>query len=227
MRTTVAKMILIVVLVLVSVQVAIYGFADYYYQRAKDAYSVMALSELRYARELKPVIAGVTRSLSLRKTHSDALDFKADLLYQSWWLSPDGQFLHQSSLLKQAVALHLKAYELRKDWSFSAARLALIYSHQSKLDKKFDYWFTQAHRLGIYETSIARSLMTVGLTHWEQLSKQQKALTMDFIRTSIEQKANSAKAMAILLDRYRKRGHVCRSLPNTSRKKSMCEISNK
>jgi hypothetical protein len=159
----------------------------------------------------------------LRRDAADALDFKADLLYQSWLLSPDAQYLDDSHLLQEALRFHYEALEIRLGWSFSAARLALIYSHQAKLDHNFDRWFVEAHRLGLYETAIARSLMTIGLSNWTRLSGQQKSLTIDFVRTSIEQKANSTAKMKLLLDRYKKRHEACSILAATPRKIKVCE----
>lgn len=224
MRNMAVKLIVIVGLALTSVSAANYGVADYYYQRAKDTYSAMPVGELSYARELSPVLEDVTRALDLRDTHADALDFKADLLYRSWWLSPDGQYLSQSSFLQQAAALHLTALETRQGWAFSSARLALIYSHQSKLDERFEHWFAEAHRLGLYETRVARSLMIIGLQNWTSLSVNQQELTMDFIRASIEQKPNSPQWIARVLDRYQKRNDVCDFLPDTARKLKACSV---
>jgi hypothetical protein len=101
--------------------------------------------------------------------------------------------------------------------------MALIYSHQAKLDVNFERWFAESHRLGLYETTIARSLMIVGLQNWKRLSGPQRRITMDFIRTSIEQKANSAEAMIILLDSHQKRFDACNTLPDTPRKIKVCE----
>lgn len=215
--------LLIVSLLLFSIWVARYALADFYYQRSKTAYGQLDISALSYSHELDEVVNDINSSLELRRSAADALDFKANLLYQSWWLSPDGQYLDDSLLLQQALLLHLEALEIRRGWAFSAARLALIHSHQAKLDDNFDQWFTEAHRLGLYETSIARSLMVIGLSNWARLSEQQKSLTIDFARASIEQKANSTAKMTAFLDGYQKRWEVCNSLADTPRKIKVCE----
>ena len=225
MLKQIAILFLIVVLLVVSIWSVRYALADFYFQRAKIAFDSLNLGELAYARELDGIVDDIDRSLKLRRNAADPLDFKADLLYQSWWLSPDGQYLQGSYLLQSAVRVHQEAQKLRQGWAFSAARLALIYSNQSTLDRNFDRWFAESHRLGLYETKIARSLMVIGLRNWERLSDQQKKLSMDFVRTSIEQKANSAAMMIALLDRYQKRQIVCITLANTPRKIKVCENS--
>jgi len=161
--------------------------------------------------------------LSLRRRSADALDFKANLLYQSWWLSPDGQYLQDSQLLKEALIFHREAYALRKNWAFSATRQALIYSQQATLNKDFDRWFVEAHRLGLYETSLARSLMVIGVQNWERLTEPQHILVLDFIRTSIEQKSNSPELIALFLQQYNLYNHVCSALPSTIRRDRVCE----
>ena len=217
-----AKLLLIIGLLAVSLWAGKYALADFYYQRAKTAYDSLDLKNLNYSRELDPIIEEVNYSLSLRRDAADTLDFKANLLYQSWWLSPDGQYFQNSRLLQDAVLLHKEAQLLRQGWAFSSARLTLIYSHQAKLDINFNQWFVESHRLGLYETTIARSLMIVGLRNWDRLSALQRNLTMDFVRTSIEQKANSAAMMIRVLDKYQRRGEVCDALLNTARKTRVC-----
>lgn len=212
-----------IALFLFSALCAYFGLADFYYQRAKDQYAQLTLSKLTLAKQLKPVIIDVDRALNIRSSHADALDFKADLLYQSWWLSPDGQYLHQSHYLQEAVKLHLGSLDIRKGWSFAISRLALIHSYQVDLDKKFDHWYSESHRLGLYETSIARSLMELGLQNWSRLTVDQRSITMDFVRVSIEQKVNSPQSIAKLLNHYQKREFACRELPDSPRKNTMCK----
>ena len=218
-----AKVLAIAAILSVSLYAARYAAADFFYERAKRSYDSLDISKLQYASELKELKQDVDRSLMLRRGSANALDFKADLQYQSWWLSPDGQYLQDSDLLQNAVTLHMEAQNYRKDWSFSAARLALIYSNQRRLDKRFARWFAQAHRLGLYETTIARSLMVVGLNNWAQLSEAQKRMTQDFVAASIEQKANSPTMMRSVLDSYQLRDVVCASLLNTTRKTKVCQ----
>lgn len=223
MHKRLVKLLLPLGLLLLSFWVGKLALADFYYQRAKTTFESLDLETLSYSHELEVVVKDVNRSLSLRRSTADALDLKGDLLYQSWWLSPDGQYLQDSRLLQNAVALHVEAQEQRAGWAFSAARLALIYSHQSKLDFNFDEWFVESHRLGLYETTVARSLMIVGLQNWGRLSTQQQKLTMDFVRTSIEQKANSPEMMIMLLDRYKMRHKACGTFPDTQRKINVCQ----
>ena len=218
-----ATLLCIVNLSIVAVLSARYALADFYFDRAKRTFNTLNVSQLDYSYELDSLIADINRSLNIRRASANSLDLKADLLYQSWWLSPDGQYFQQSKLLQTAADLHIEASNLRNDWAFSVARLALIYSHQANLDENFAQWFLESHRLGLYETSIARSLMTIGLQNWEQLSVSQKRLTIDFARTSIEQKVNSPQMMILILDRYRRRNEVCNSLPDTPRKIKVCQ----
>ncbi len=217
------RILVIGVLISIALCAGRFAIADYYYENAKLAYEAIDVSRLEYGRELQPLIEQLDKSLKWRRNQVNALDFKANLLYQYWWLSPDAQYLDQSSLLQNAVRLHIEASSLRRNWSYSAARLTLIHSHQSRLDKRFDKWFAESHRLGLYETSIARSLMSIGLQQWRQLSDQQKSYTIDFIRISIEQKSNSPESIALILDRHNMRADVCISMiEKTLRAEKVC-----
>ncbi|MBX2847019.1 MAG: hypothetical protein KTR16_01765 [Acidiferrobacterales bacterium] len=212
-------LIISVALILITARFAL---ADYYYSRAKATLDTLDIDRLEYSYKFKPVIDDIERALKLRKT-ADFLDFRGDLAYQSWWLSPDGQYFPDSDLLQKAVENHLEALELRQGWSYSTARLALIYSNQAVLDENFEYWFTEAHRLGLYETSIAYSLMVVGLRNWERLNPKLRALTLDFVHTSIEQKSNSPKRLKIVLETFGKHEFVCSTISDTWRKNQVCE----
>lgn len=224
MQSVIQKLLALIGLLSFSALCAYFGLADFYYQRAKDHYRVLGQSQLSSVKDLNSVMVDVDRSLAVRGSYADALDLKADLLYKSWWLSPDGQYLHQSDYLQEAVRLHLRALKVRKGWVFAISRLALIHSHQQVLDEKFHHWFFESHRLGLNETLIARSLMEVGLLNWERLTYDQRTITLDFIRVSIEQKANSPQSISMVLRRYQKREYVCRELPDSPRKITMCML---
>jgi len=225
MRTLMLKLAVVIGLIVTSIVCARYALADFYYQNAKDHYGFLSASQSITVKHIKPIMADIDDALKLRASHTDALDFKADLLYQLWWLSPDGQYLHQSDHLQKALKLHLRSNDYRINWAYSAARVALIYSHQPNLDEKFEYWFAKSHRIGLYETAIARSLGELGLQHWPFLTDDQRKLTKDYIRVSIEQKANSPMSMALLLSRYKKHKSICFELPSSVRKDQMCAIS--
>lgn len=225
MRLFILKFSTAILLFLISGFCMYFGLAEFYYQKANDKYSQMNISNLRVAKQLKPISIDLDYALGLRGSHANALDLKADLLYQSWWLSPDGQYLDSSDYLQEAVEHHLNSLKIRQGWVFAISRLALIHSHQQELDEKFDYWFAQSHRLGLYETRVARSLMEVGLQNWHRITVDQQVVAMDFIRVSIEQKSNSPQYIAKLLQRYQKQEFICRELAYSPRKKMMCDVS--
>lgn len=201
------------------------ALADFYYERSLNNFKPLNLEQLEHSSELDSITDDVDRSLALRRSSANTLDLKADLLYQSWWVSPDAQYFNESHLLRSAAALHLEANQHRKGWAFNAARLAVIYSHQRHLEQEFNYWFSESHRLGLYETKVARSMMILGLQHWSQLTPVQQSMTSDFIRTSVEQKSNSLGFISSLLNQHKKREYVCSSSDKTTRMTKMCEPS--
>ncbi len=203
----------------ISIQFAV---ADYYYEQAKDSFDKIDLKTIVRSDELAPHLDAVDKALGWRARHVDALDFKGDLFYQSWLISSDGRYVSDSELLQQAISHHVKALSIRKNWVFSFARLALIYSHQVELDSQFDYWFRESHRLGVNETEVARSLMMVGLKNWKKLSNDQRSLTMDFIEASIEKKSISIRWLSELLQFYELYSRVCAEFRSTPRKDQVC-----
>jgi len=213
-----------IAIIFLSVISARFAFADFFYEQATAEYQKLKTDQLVYSNELDTAFQQINVSLQWRRSAADALDFKADLLYQAWWLSPDAQYLNESSLLRDAVSLHEEAAKLRQNWSFSTARLALIHAQQANLTNVFDYWFAESHRLGLYETRIARASMLLGLENWSRLNQANRKRTLDFIAASVEQKANSTAMMVAVLDQYHQRENVCRVLPSTPRLSKVCAL---
>ena len=178
---------------------------------------------MRNAKSLAAVVRDIDESLKWRKSNAQALDFKATLLYQQWWLSPDAQFFSESKQLREAEKYHLDALKLRHDWSFTLAQLALIHSNKDVLDDQFAYWFSKAYEFGRYEAVIGRSLMEVGLRFWSQLNQSQKEMTVEFTRISIEQKSNSPRAMKVLLTQYGQLAFICSNTKPTERQEKVCD----
>jgi len=215
----VLSVLLLVWLIYLSVTWAV---SDYYFSRAKDQFNAIDFNQQRYARILNSPMAEVEKALQWRPSNTEAIDFKGDLLYRMWWLSPDGQYLMDSNLLKKAKQMHIKALSTRKNWPFTMARLALIYSHQPQLDENFNIWFSKSFDFGRYETQIARSMMRVGLENWLQLTSQQQTQTVEFIRLSIEQKVNQTRDIKQMLINFDKLQYVCSKLPISIRMQEVC-----
>lgn len=199
-----------------------FAIADFYYDRAKNLYSSVDVRQSRNADVFLPFLEDLDRALDWRGTHVDALDLKADILYQSWWLSPDAQYFEQSLILQDAARIHKLGLTIRKNWSYSTARLALIYSHEKKLGKEFDRWFVASFQQGLYETDLARLLMGVGLENWKRLSTRQRSITIEFAIVSIEQKANSLRNIRKLLIAHKQLDSVCKETGKTVRSRSVC-----
>ena len=199
-----------------------YAVADFYFERSQANYSALNLDALESSHQLFGVLDDINNALVLRPNSAKVIDFKADVLYQSWWISPDGQYLQDSTLLQTVVALHIKANKFRQGWAFNASRLAITYSHQRELKQNFDHWFSKSYQLGLYETQVARSMMFLGLENWNKLSATQKTMTLDFIRASIEQKSNSIKSILSVLEQYQQLEQICSPSKKTDRMKLLC-----
>ena len=198
------------------------AISDFYYDQAKASFNAIEQSSHNKDNVYRPTFEKLNKSLKWRNTNVEALDLKARVLYQSWWLYPDGQYVYQSKKLQSAIELHKLELKIRRDWSYSAAQLALIYSHQPTVNDDFHYWFSESYRLGRYETGIARSMMNVAFKKWGELNDMQKDQTLEFVRISIEQKANSHIYMKEVLLSYDQFEYVCSILEETPRKNKVC-----
>ncbi len=199
-----------------------FAAADFYFERAKTAYSSTQLNELQRSEMFLPFLRDLESALTWRSSHVDAIDLKADIFYQIWWLFPDAQYYEESSLLQSSIKLHESGLLIRKNWSYSQARMALIFSHGRELGPEFDRWFKSTHKIALYEAGLARSMMTVGLANWPRLSRSQQQITVEFIVASIEQKSNSLSDLKAELTVHKKLGLVCENTGNTERSSQLC-----
>ena len=222
MMPAVTRFAVVFLLIILAIVTGKFVVADFYLDRASDNYNQLDFEKLRNAKSLESVIHDIDQSLKWRRDNAQALDLKATLLYQQWWLSPDAQFFSESKLLRDAEKYHLDALKLRHDWSFTLAQLALIHSNKEALDNDFSHWFSKAYEFGRYETVIARTLMEVGLRFWSQLNQSQKEMTLEFARISIEIKSNSSQAMKALLIQYGQLAFICNHTKRTERQGRVC-----
>ena len=222
----ISRLICVALLIALALKAGQFAISDYYFEQAKQRRQALNIDVEKTSRVLLPILREVEKALYWRPNSAEALDLKADVLYQSWWLSPDGQYFNSSKLLQAADATHRKALNIRKDWSFVIARLALIHAQKPAIDAEFETWFAKAYQLGRYETEIARSMMQIGLQAWPRLNPQQRQQTIEFTRISIEQKANSSKFIRALLSDYEQLDFICNELPRSKRMKKVCQSSN-
>jgi len=199
-----------------------YAVADFYYETAFNKYKEINIDQERETERLLSINDDVDKSLAWRSTASEPLDLKANSLYGQWWVSPDAQFYEESKLLQEANNLIIESLINRKTWSFGYSQLALIHSQKKVLDSEFSQWFAKAYEVGRYETSIARSLMQVGLINWGKITVEEREMTIEFIRISIEQKANSPRFMRKVLLSYGRLDYICNLLMDTERKDKVC-----
>lgn len=222
----ISRLICVTLLIALAFKAGQFAISDYYFEQANQRRQALNIDIEKTSRVLVPILSDVENALYWRPNSAEALDLKADLLYQSWWLSPDGQYFNSSKLLQAADATHKKALIIRKDWSFVIARLALIHAQKPEIDAEFEIWFAKAYELGRYETEIARSMMQIGLQAWSKLNQKQRQQTIEFTRISIEQKINSSKFIQKLLADYGQLEFMCNELPSSRRMQNVCQSAN-
>ena len=210
---------LVVLLLFIAFYAGRFAVADFYLEQASTAYQQANVESVT---QLQTILVDIDKALQWRANSAEALDLKAEVLYQYWWLSPDGQYYSDSSLLQQADHLHKQALKYRNDWSFTLARLAFIHANKPHLDEEFNTWFKRAYELGRYETKIAYSMMLLGFDYWDQFDAIQRQQTIEFARISIEQKANKLTHLKAVFMRHQQWHFICQTLPSTERKETLC-----
>ena len=224
MLSSALKALIIFSLSLFSFYSIKFAIAHYYYISAKSKSEKLFLSSEEVNKNTFEDLLGITElSIHYRSRASNTLDFKGDLLYSYWTKYPDGGQLNDSRLLRQALESHGEAAKIRKNWSYSVAKMAVLYSYDNVNNESFRYWYSEAHRLGLYESPIARSMMVLGLENWEELDSKFRSMTSNFTRVVLEHKNNSVSAIKSMVAPYPAFYEVCDSLPRSNKMISVCE----
>lgn len=214
-------LIFVLVLLALSIIALFFAISDYYFQQAKQQYSLDQQQQSLPA--YQPTLSLLNKSLFFRKGNAAALDFKGDVLYRRWWQSPDGDTLEVSDLLKQAKKHHLEAAKIRRHWAFNQSQLARIQSHSLNLNDEFFTYFNRAYALGLFETTTALELLKLGLWRWDELDQTSRQKVLNLADASIAQKRNSLKTLAKLLHQYRLFELICDNTIRSKRQIHMCQ----
>ena len=164
----------------------------------------------------------VERSLAWSDLNADAHSYYGFLLLEKWQLESSTSREQDSLLLAEAIKSLDRAIEQKPGWPFYHIQKAQIFSAQNRLDEGFYRSFQTAYELGRYEKTTALNLLKIGLHHWSGLSEEMRAMVIELMHLSLQQKSNSPRDLWQLVDGSNLGTWFCFKLPVSERRDRFC-----
>jgi len=149
-------------------------------------------------------------SIELRPNNGEYREYLGRLYYLKAIHYQDTASLFLENM-QLAYRSHRKASQLRPNWPYSWANMALIKSHLNQFDAGFIYSFNQAEKFGPWELSSNINIVQAGFNGWPLLSPKTQAQVIKALERIHEQQPYKAKD---LLGRYQLAKTICSLLNN-------------
>lgn len=167
--------------------------------------------------EVNKAIVNASSAVSWEPGNPEYLNLYARLLtYKGLVHWGGGQF---NSITEEAVALYQQSSQLRPNWPYTWANLALVKSYRSEFDDLFNESVSKAVTFGPWEPDVHTTLTEAGLFGWNKLSKEGRKLIAANIHRGLR---FSRKEIATMVRRHQKRFAVCGYLPVDEYSKKFC-----
>ncbi|MEH6446832.1 MAG: hypothetical protein V7784_23295 [Oceanospirillaceae bacterium] len=118
--------------------------------------------------------------------------------------------------INSAYLTHRTATQLRPEWPYSWANMALMKSHLKQFDVAYIYAINQATKFGSWEISSNQALVQSGFNGWSFITDDIKEKTVSALERVFKQRRANAR---LLLKEYKLQNEVCPLLENQSFKK--------
>jgi len=149
-------------------------------------------------------------SIELRPNNGEYREYLGRLFYLKAVHHKDTVPLFLENM-QLAYRSHRKASQLRPNWPYSWANMALIKSHLNQFDAGFIYSFNQAEKFGPWELSSNINIVQAGFNGWPFLSPKTQARVIKALERIHEQQPSKAKD---LLSQYQLAEIICPLLNN-------------
>ncbi len=147
----------------------------------------------------------IDRAISINPQNAEYREYQARVFYLRAINNHADPELFEQQIYKAYLA-HKKALQLRPQWPYSWANLALMKSHMQQLDVEFLYAINQAAQYGPWEISSNQAIVQAGFTSWQKLSGTMQQKILDALERIYQQAPHSARA---LLKHYALASTVC------------------
>ena len=176
--------------------------------------------DLPPAEELTAALTSIDTALSWEARNGEYLEIKARLLYyQALNSIMQDPTSYPKTLFEEAVSLHRAALEVRPQWPYSWANLALMKAFANQYDDEFNLALYNANQYGPWEFPVQLTVTQAGVMNWDGLGLVQKAIVAANAQRGL---VYQFKETAEILDTYQRRIDVCGFMARTGKYEELC-----
>ena len=173
-------------------QAATIALADISHYPVKSAIAKSTTDDPLSIDKLENLETKTLHSIKLRPNNGEYREYLGRLYYLKAIQNKDSTKLFFNNI-QLAYDSHRKASQLRPQWPYSWANMALMKSHLNQFDAGFIHSFNQAEKFGPWEISSNLAIAQAGLKGWEHLSHSMQDKTVQVIGRIHQQQPFEAK----------------------------------
>ncbi len=167
--------------------------------------------------ELTAMAAAIESALSWQPHNPEYIELQARIkLHQAIMIEEGIAF---KKAVREILALHNIAIELRPQWPYSWANKALMKAYLEEFDTEYLEAMQQSEHFGPWELSVNLTVLQAGLIGWFSLTPDDKLVVVRAADRATEHNWRSARN---LLDLYQRRYSVCAFMQRTEMQKKAC-----
>jgi len=186
-------------------QAATIVLADISHYPVKNAIAKSTTDHPLSFEQLESLETKTLYAIKLRPDNGEYREYLGRLYYLKAIQHTDSPHLFFDNI-QLAYDTHRKASQLRPNWPYSWANMALMKSHLNQFDAGFMHSFNQAEKFGPWEISSNITIAQAGLNGWTYLNPAMQDKTVQAIERIHQQQPHQAR---FLLKNYDLTYFVC------------------
>lgn len=212
---------LVLTLLLVSAFAARFGIADLYAYSPKQSLEHWQKSEkIPTESELSSAINSITSAISWQSENAEYRDIEARLYYyRAIQLNQKKDFSGSRAMVQQAITSYRNSTQLRPNWPYSWANLALMKASIQQLDDEYQFALNRAIALGPWENAVNVSVTEAGLIGWKELNSATQAAVVKNLERTIKRNAPVLKQRLVAINKL---AMACIHLRASKERKRLC-----
>jgi hypothetical protein len=173
-------------------QAAKIALADISHYPVKNAIAKSTTDNPLSLEKLENLETKTLHSIKLRPNNGEYREYLGRLYYLKAIQNQDSTKLFFDNI-QLAYDSHRKASQLRPQWPYSWANMALMKSHLNQFDAGFIHSFNQAEKFGPWEISSNITIAQAGLNGWTHLNPAMQDKTVQAIERIHQQQPHQAR----------------------------------
>ena len=202
------SLVVIIICSIIIYQGAQIALADISHYPVKSAISKNTANTPLSLEELASLEEKIQYSIKLRPNNGEYREYLGRIYYLKAQHNYDDYPLFIKDI-KLAFDSHRKASQLRPQWPYSWANMALMKSHLQQFDAGFIHSVNQAIKYGPWEISSNQAIVQAGFTGWGRLSRQMQIKITAALERIYLQQPHQAKTLLI---EYKMAAELCPQL---------------